>query len=87
MPTFPSMRAPRRPSRAALAALLPALTLAALAAAPAHAAEPKPAVAGASGKAPAKPMVLPFIEDDYEKALAEARAKRVPLVIDAWAPW
>jgi hypothetical protein len=31
--------------------------------------------------------VLPFIEDDYAKALSEARARRLPLFIEAWAPW
>jgi hypothetical protein len=31
--------------------------------------------------------VLPFIEDDYTKALAEARSRQVPLFIEAWAPW
>jgi len=30
---------------------------------------------------------LPFIEDDYARALAEARARRLPLFIEAWAPW
>jgi hypothetical protein len=30
---------------------------------------------------------LPFIEDDYGRALAEARAKKLPLFIEAWAPW
>ncbi|MFN8176765.1 MAG: hypothetical protein U0167_02505 [bacterium] len=35
----------------------------------------------------AKPSVLPFIADDYPKALAEARAKKLPLFIDTWAPW
>lgn len=30
---------------------------------------------------------LPFIEDDYPRALAEARAKGVPLFVDTWAPW
>jgi hypothetical protein len=30
---------------------------------------------------------LPFIEDDYERALAEAKAKGVPLFVDIWAPW
>jgi hypothetical protein len=79
---------PRRRARGVTAALvLPALALALAAATPLSAAEPKPSVAQAGDKAPAKPMVLPFIEDDYEKALAEARAKRLPLVIDAWAPW
>ena len=30
---------------------------------------------------------LPFIDDDYAKALAEARARKLPLFIEAWAPW
>ena len=30
---------------------------------------------------------MPFIADDYPKALAEARAQRLPLFIEAWAPW
>jgi len=28
-----------------------------------------------------------FIEDDYGRALAEARARGLPLFVDAWAPW
>jgi len=32
-------------------------------------------------------MVLPFIQDDYTRALAEARARKLPLFIEAWAPW
>jgi hypothetical protein len=30
---------------------------------------------------------LPFIEDDYPRALAEAKAKGLPLFVDTWAPW
>jgi hypothetical protein len=30
---------------------------------------------------------LPFVADDYPKALAEARAQKLPLFIEAWAPW
>ena len=30
---------------------------------------------------------LPFIENDYAKALARARTKNVPIFVDAWAPW
>jgi hypothetical protein len=30
---------------------------------------------------------LPFIENDYAKALAQAKKKNVPLFVDAWAPW
>lgn len=28
-----------------------------------------------------------FIQDDYPRALAEARAKKLPLFVDTWAPW
>lgn len=30
---------------------------------------------------------LPFIEDDYTKAVARAKAKNVPVFVEAWAPW
>jgi tetratricopeptide (TPR) repeat protein len=30
---------------------------------------------------------LPFIEDDYPRALSEARSRGVPLFVDAGAPW
>ncbi len=43
--------------------------------------------AAASTPSAAPRKVLPFIEDDYPKALAEARAKKLPLFIEAWAPW
>jgi hypothetical protein len=67
---------------------VPALALALALAAPSA----TPARAAASAKparvAPAGPrMVLPFIADDYTRALAEARARKVPLFIEAWAPW
>ena len=43
-----------------------------------------PAVArGAAGLDKA----LPFVVDDYAKALSEARAQKLPLFIEAWAPW
>jgi len=31
--------------------------------------------------------VLPFIHDDYPKALAEATKRHKPLFVDSWAPW
>ena len=37
--------------------------------------------------APVHKSALPFIEDDYPKALAEARATKLPIFIEAWAPW
>jgi hypothetical protein len=30
---------------------------------------------------------LPFIDNDYTKALAQAKTKNVPLFVDAWASW
>ncbi|MCA1582610.1 MAG: hypothetical protein LC796_14705 [Acidobacteria bacterium] len=30
---------------------------------------------------------LPFIEDDYGRALAEAKSRDVPIFVEAWAPW
>jgi hypothetical protein len=35
----------------------------------------------AAGKGP------PFVANDYASALADARARCVPLVVDVWAPW
>ena len=41
---------------------------------------------GAGTPPPASP-VLPFIDDDYDKALTLAKQKRVPIFVEAWAPW
>lgn len=30
---------------------------------------------------------VPFIEDDYAKAIARAKTKKLPLFVEAWAPW
>jgi len=30
---------------------------------------------------------LKFIEDDYGKAIAQAKSQNVPLFVEAWAPW
>ena len=49
------------------------LTLAAASLLGAGSAEPRPAV--------------PFIADDYPGALAQARAKKLPIFVEAWAPW
>ncbi len=45
------------------------------------------AVALAAAPAPVAPKGLPFIEDDYPAALALAKKAKVPLFVDAWAPW
>jgi hypothetical protein len=31
--------------------------------------------------------VLPFIQDDYAKALAQAKSSHRPIFVEAWAPW
>jgi hypothetical protein len=31
--------------------------------------------------------VLPFIDNDWGKAIARAKADHKPLFVDAWAPW
>jgi hypothetical protein len=30
---------------------------------------------------------LPFINDDFQKALAQAKQRNVPLFVEVWAPW
>jgi hypothetical protein len=30
---------------------------------------------------------LPFIHDDYGKALTEARQQKLPIFVECWAPW
>ena len=40
-----------------------------------------------SSGAAAPREVLPFIADDYPKALAAARAEKKPVFLEAWAPW
>jgi hypothetical protein len=66
------------------------LLLATLCAAPLHAAAASRAgtPAGRPGaRAVARESALPFIDDDYTRAVAEAKARKVPLFIEAWAPW
>lgn len=71
-----------------LAQLALAASLAAALSLAAHAAETAKAPSKSTRPAAhaAKPAV-PFLEDDYTKALAEARARQVPIFIEAWAPW
>jgi len=37
--------------------------------------------------APAATPAVPFIEDDYARALSEARSRNVPIFVENWAPW
>jgi hypothetical protein len=41
----------------------------------------------AAAPAAARPGPLPFVEDDFAAALAQAKARRLPLFVEAWAPW
>jgi hypothetical protein len=36
---------------------------------------------------PVARAALPFIEDDYSRAVKDARARHVPIFLEAWAPW
>lgn len=45
------------------------------------------ALPAAAGTTPAPREVLPFIADDYPKALAAAKAAGKPIFFEAWAPW
>jgi len=45
-----------------------------------------PAVRAATPPSSPK-LALPFIEDDYARAVKDARAKNVPIFVENWAPW
>ena len=47
------------------------------------AAAPAPAAVPPAGTKP----VLRWIDDDYAKARTEARARKLPIFIESWAPW
>jgi hypothetical protein len=36
---------------------------------------------------PASAAGLPWIEDNYPKALAEAKQRKLPMFVEVWAPW
>jgi hypothetical protein len=49
---------------------------------------------GTTSKPAAKPAassawhpVVPFIEDDFGRALALAKSRKLPVFIEGWAPW
>ncbi len=33
------------------------------------------------------PAHLPWIEDNYSQALADAKTRHLPLFVEVWAPW
>ena len=40
-----------------------------------------------AGAARATRGPLPFINDDYARARAEATQRKLPMFVDVWAPW
>ena len=36
---------------------------------------------------PAFAAGLPWIQDNYSKALAEAKQRKLPIFVEVWAPW
>ena len=71
------------PDGGTMSRLALALSLGALTAGPVAAAGLTPGTAALASDA----RPLPFLSDDYAKALGEARARQLPLFIEAWAPW
>ena len=55
--------------------------------APAPAAHAAPAKAAKPAAAAAWHPVVPFIEDDFGRALALAKERKLPVFIEGWAPW
>ena len=45
------------------------------------------AAAASAAPAPAPRSSLPWIEDDAPRAFAEAKSKKLPIFVEAWAPW
>ena len=64
-----------------LRASLPTLVLSLLLMAPAAGAKPSRVATGQPRR------VLPFLSDDYTRAVAQAKARKVPIFVEAWAPW
>jgi hypothetical protein len=42
-------------------------------------------VVATAGESPKE--ALPFIADDYARAVREATKNKLPIFVDAWAPW
>lgn len=66
--------------------LLVLVCLAALAA-PVGAATTTAPAKGTKGAAAKWNPVVPFIEDDFGRALALAKERKLPVFIEGWAPW
>jgi hypothetical protein len=66
-----------------LAVVIAAATGPVVAAAPPARTPARPAAA----PKPAPRQVLPWIEDDYTRAVAQAKARKLPIFVESWAPW
>ncbi len=60
---------------------VPVLVLALAASSPARAARATAPAARAPRAA------VPFVRDDWPKAMALAKARQLPVFVEAWAPW
>ena len=67
------------------------LVAAVLALVPARGVASTPGAATATAAGPtavaSRPTVFPFIHDDYPRAVAEAKRRKLPIFVDAGAPW
>ena len=41
----------------------------------------------APARATSTSLALPFIDDDYPRAVALAKQRRLPIFVESWAPW
>jgi hypothetical protein len=48
---------------------------------------PRSGGAGAEGFTASHAVAGGHVQDDYAEALAQARRRHVPIVVDVWAPW
>ena len=83
--TIRRMRTPPVTTAALLAVLLAIPAGAQQASSPARGAS-RPLVAKGAARGAAH-AVLPWIEDDLTRATAEAKARKLPLFVESWAPW
>ncbi len=40
-----------------------------------------------AGSTSAAASILPWIADDYPRAVARAKERRIPIFVESWAPW
>ena len=41
----------------------------------------------AAARATPTSLALPFIDDDYPRAVALAKQRQIPIFVESWAPW